>query len=277
MAEQLCLRWRERRSQWAPYRAVMNPARHAVVPIEHRDAQAFIVRHHYSASVPPIRRSYGLMRRGRDGVYRLSGAIAITVPMQGAALPRWCGVSPAAGAELGRLVLLDEVEFNAESWFVARALRQLREDAPQLRALVSYSDPVPRRGADGNLILPGHVGTVYQALNARCAGRSSARTLWLDRDGQVVSERSLSKLRNGERGAGYAYRRLRAAGAPSLRPGEAGDAYVRRALAEGPFRRVRHPGNHVYLFAVGDRRHRRRVMEGFAPPAPYPEAVDQAA
>ena len=47
--------------------------------------------------------------------------------------------------------------------------------------------------------------------------------------------------------AGYAYSQLLAAGAPPIRPGETGRGYVGRALLEGPFRKIRHPGNLAYV------------------------------
>lgn len=157
------------------------------------------------------------------------------------------------GVTLSRLVLLDDVPANGESWFVARALRLLRAEKPDVGAVVSYSDPVVRTTLDGARVMPGHVGTVYQALNAMHVGRSRKETVILDRDGVVVDRRGImSKLRNDEQGAAYAYARLTAAGAPPRRPLEGGVAYVERALREGPFRRFRHPGNHTYVWTLHD-------------------------
>ena len=34
------------------------------------------------------------------------------------------------------------------------------------RGIVSFSDPNPRYDDDGRLTMPGHLGIVYQALNA---------------------------------------------------------------------------------------------------------------
>lgn len=68
------------------------------------------------------------------------------------------------GVELGRLLLLDDVPGNGESWFVAECLRRLRKAG--LAGVVSFADPAPRFGKDGTVITPGHLGTVYQALNA---------------------------------------------------------------------------------------------------------------
>jgi hypothetical protein len=106
---------------------------------------------------------------------------------------------------------------------------------------------------------------LYQAFNGRYLGRSGAETLHLGPDGRVISRRALSKLRNDERGARYAYQQLLAAGAPPRRPLEEGPAYVARALAEGPFRRVRHPGNHVYAWSLSSR---ARVAASIGP---YPK------
>jgi hypothetical protein len=44
---------------------------------------------------------------------------------------------------------------------------------------VVFSDPVERRRADGTVIMPGHVGVIYQASNAVYTGRGTARTLAL--------------------------------------------------------------------------------------------------
>jgi hypothetical protein len=91
-------------------------------------------------------------------------------------------------------------------------------------------------------------------------------------DGTVVSERSLSKLRNDERGAGYAYDQLRVLGAPAMAPGESGAAYVARVTSLPLFRRVAHPGNFTYVWGVGTRRERQAVTAGMPPALPYPKA-----
>src|SRR5262245_917910 len=42
-----------------------------------------------------------------------------------------------------------------------------------VRGVVSLSDPVPRRTVAGELVFPGHVGTIYQASNAAYLGRTT--------------------------------------------------------------------------------------------------------
>lgn len=239
-------RWQSRRLAWRRPDAVFDPSIHAVDAIGDKAARAFVEAHHYSASMPASRLNAGLFEGAA-----LVGVAVFSVPMGENVLKRWTGFGMENAAELGRLVLLDRVAYNAESWFIARALRLLAQDKPAIRAIVAFSDPLPRRSADGGQTLRGHVGTVYAASNAVYAGRSRPRRLWLDRAGRVVSERALSKLRGGERGDARVYERLVAAGAPLRRPGEDASAYVDRALAEGPFATVRHPGNHAFLLPAG--------------------------
>jgi hypothetical protein len=236
----LCQRWRAGRESYRPSREPLDPTRFAVDGISEKVAKAFVVEHHYSGSYPAARVRVGLFR-GHD----LVGVAVFAEPAQRATIPRY---APGAtdGVVLARFVLLDEVEANAETWFLARAFRGLGG----LDAVVSYSDPVRRTASDGRVVLPGHVGTIYQAFNGRYLGRSRAELLHLGPDGRVVSRRGLSKLRNDERGADGVYRALLALGAPARRPLEDGPAYVARALAEGPFRRLRHPGNHVYAWPL---------------------------
>jgi hypothetical protein len=237
-----------------PAGEVFRSAAAEAVVIDEATAKAFVTRHHYSGSYPAARLRVGMMWRPSPGRELLAGVVVFSVPMNERTVPRYFDeLEPRAGVELGRLVLLDEVPANAESWLVARAFRILRAELPAVRACVSYSDPLERISSSGAIVKPGHVGTVYQALNARYCGRSSSRTLLIAGDGRAVSPRALSKLRTDDRGAAYAYAQLRAMGAPARRPLESGADYARRAIAEGGFRPLKHPGNHVYAWRL-DRR-----------------------
>lgn len=155
--------------------------------------------------------------------------------------------SATDSTELGRLVLLDEVPGNGESWFVARCLRLLKAEG--IRGVVSFSDPVPRTAVDGRVIMPGHVGTVYQALSAAIRGRSKPRTLRLLPDGTTFSERAISKIRNDDRGRQYAQAQLVAHGAEPPREGETGAAWLAKWLPRLT-RPLAHPGNHRYAWAL---------------------------
>lgn len=269
-----CQRWRDRRDSYRPAGELFDPSRAWVEVIrDDTTARTFVEGHHYSGTYPAARVRVGLYdMRGclRGG---LVGVAVFSVPMQEKVIPAWCGVSPSEGVELGRFVLLDSIAANGETWFLARAFEALRAELPQLRAVLSYSDPVRRLAADGRVVMPGHVGTIYQAHNGRHVGRSGARTLLLDRDGRVISARLLSKIRGGERGALYAERELMKRGAPARESREEGSAYLQRVLSSVVAQRIRHPGNLAYVWPLGDRRQRTATMQGFPPPLPYVKEV----
>ena len=79
---------------------------------------------------------------------------------------------------------------------LAKVLRRLGRRNGLARArgiagVVSFSDPLARRTAAGDVVFGGHVGTIYQAHNAAYLGRGTARTLRLLPDGAVLSARAL--------------------------------------------------------------------------------------
>lgn len=265
-----CQRWRERREYRIPGRGVIRPDRYRVGLVEQAEAKRFVIDHHYSGSFPAARLSVGLFCA--SSVRRLLGVAVFAVPMNQHVVPKHLGLQASEGVELSRLVLLDAVPGNGESWFVSRAFRLLAAEKPEIAGVVSYCDPLPRATADGKTVMPGHVGTVYQALNARYCGRSKARPLLFGPDGTVISERALSKIRSGDQGADYAGEQLARMGAPRRRPGESGASWIERAQASGRLRRRWHPGNHVYAFGVG-RSVRRRLEPNFWA---YPKEIEAA-
>ena len=186
-----------------------------------------------------------------------------------------------SAAELSRLVLLDEVPANAESFLLARLFRLAA--AQGLRGLVAFSDPQPRVRA-GELLMPGHVGHIYRVTEGRYLGRGTARTLTMLPDGTVLSARAMQKVRAAERGTAGVQARLVAMGARPLAEMAAEcrragadltpAAWLPLALAQVGARRVRHRGNHRFAWPVGDRGWRRRCPIGLVE-LPYPTGPDQ--
>lgn len=268
-----CQRWTQRRPSWRPTsEGGFNPARYAVALIAEDEARTFVQTHHYSRAYPAARLRYGLVDQLAGG--RLVGVVVLGVPMQARVLT---GPFPTLepyrqSLELSRLVLLDEVPANAETWFLARALDLAA--AAGLRGVVMFSDPLPRWLA-GALTMPGHVGCVYQALNCLYTGRGKARTLTILPDGMVLSDRSSQKVRAGERGAAGVVARLVDMGATepgrlvSLTPAE----WLGYALAQIGARQVRHRGNHRYVLPIGDRAARRRTPVALDS-LPFPKTPD---
>jgi hypothetical protein len=186
----------------------------------------FITTNHYAASFPQVRVMVGIAKESQANLY---GGVDVDEIM-----------------ELSRFVLLDDVPGNAETWFLARATEIARQVHAmrryELKVLLSFSDPVPRRSMEGFLTMPGHIGNIYQAHNALYVGYSSSKTLHLNPQGLAPDPRMLSKIRaldkRDEQGGREGARRLvDHYGAPSRRRGESYTAWLKRVLASGCARR----------------------------------------
>ena len=246
-------RWRNRRSLYRVPDEVIRTEEYeiAMMPTEH-EVRGLIATHHYLRTLPPSRFRFALYR-GET----LVGAAVFTYPTNDRTISNIFGCDAIEGAELGRLILLDEVPGNGESWFVGECLRRLKREG--LAGIVSFSDPVPRLTCDGTLVTPGHIGTVYQALNAVYLGRSAARTLRLLPDGTALSDRTLQKLRTGEPGTKAIREILGLTGVELSREGL-------NELVRGKTRPLKHPGNHRYAWALA-RAALRKMPSGL----PYPK------
>lgn len=244
-----CQRWLRGRASYRPRGEPIDTSRFEVAAVAtDREPKAFVVEHHYSRSYPAARRRFGLYEGGD-----LKGVAVFSQPCHPGVLRELPGPREAS-LELGRFVLLDDVPANGESWFLARCFERLRAEG--FVGVASFSDPVPRAALDGSVVHPGHVGTIYQASNATYVGRASPRTMLLLPDGTVLNARSLSKLLNGERSRGHVREQLVRAGAAA--PGDEDEATWARRSVDRLVRRVRHRGNHKYLWAL-DRAARREL------------------
>ena len=242
-----CLRWRRRRHGYRPAGEPLRTERYSVEPIEETPAKSFVIEHHYSGSYPAARFRAGMFEHGAFHKPQLVGVAVFSVPMTQALIPKYLGVPAIEGVELGRLVLLDDVAANGETWFLARAFRLLRKSLV-VRGVVTFCDPLARHDAQGREVKRSHTGVIYRSHNATAAGRTLARTQLLMPNGLCASDRTLSKIRNEERGVDYAMRQLRDAGAPGRCLGETPAQWLARLRQEGFFRSVRHPGNFAFTW-----------------------------
>lgn len=242
----VCQRWRQRRDAYRPAGEVIDPQRYDVVTLQRADAKAFVLAHHYAASFPAARFCVGLFRSGE-----LVGVFALSHPASEAALDVLLPEGGDGRAELGRLVLRDDVPANGESYFVARAFELARREG--FTAICSRADPAF-----------GHVGTVYQATNGVYLGQARRRTRRVFADGSVLSDRVLSKLRAKEDGWERERDKLVARGAPPPRRGQLWARWVKVAR-DALTTPVRHPGTHCYAWAL-DRALRRHLPPSQAYP-----------
>lgn len=245
-------RWRDRRCRWIPNATEIDPRRLAVDVINTRaQATPFVKAHHYSGSMPVTRLSVGLFANGKGGHSELVGVCVFSHPVNDASVPKSAGLSdPRTACDLGRLVIVDSQGGNAESYLLARAFRILRKEKPEIISVISYADPNRRIDMEGNIIVRGHIGGLYSTLGARYTGRTRPRFELVMPDGRLISSRAISKIRNAECGQRYAIQDLLDAGARPPRFGEDMAGWLAELECSGFLRKVRHAGNHAYLFPL---------------------------
>lgn len=225
-----------------------------------RLADVFVVEHHYAGSMPVAKLCVGLFRKTGVAPAHLAGVAVFSIPPQQAMIPCYTGFSEKVGIDLGRFVLAPEVAYNGETWFLARAVQALRAELPMLRGFTSCADPLELRDANRVLTKGAHAGTIYQARRAIYCGRSRGGRRWLSHQGRILSDRSLSKIKNQERGhEGYAAQLL-ALGADRRRYLEPPGEWLRRVVPTIAIP-VRHPGNHVYAFGLDKDAHAQIVVK----------------
>lgn len=250
-------RWRNRREIYRPAGELIDSREYEICETSSdRIVREFIATHHYQQTTPPARFRFCLHRAGR-----LVGVAVFGHPTNDRSITGMFGCPAIDDVELSRLVLLDEVPGNGESFFVGACLRSLRRLG--FAGVITFSDPVARRSQDGLLVKRGHCGTVYQALGSRFVGRSAPRTLRLLPDGNVLNERSIQKLRTGEPGTRAIRETLSRLGV-SLPEGALGERLT--PILDRYTQRLRHGGNYKYVWCFS------AAAERHLPPAlPYPK------
>ena len=76
--------------------------------------------------------------------------------------------------ELHRLHIQDCTPKNTESWFIARCLKLLKADKPDIWAVISFSD-----------LTAGHTGVIYRASNAYFLGATRKMRFYYDTNGRL--------------------------------------------------------------------------------------------
>jgi hypothetical protein len=252
----VCQRWNNRNTSYRPARETIDTSIYEIGDIDHSAAKDFIVKHHYSGSYPAAIARYGLYRNETlvgvcvysDIMKNVLESIKIDIPM----------------IELSRLVLLDDVEANGETWFMAETRRRLAKlDRADL--ILTHSDDMPRTSIDGTVTHVGHVGTIYQASNAVYVGRAKRNTLYLLPDGKVFSQRVQSKIRSREQGWQYSVNYLVKHGAKLPEKDEDLTKWLNhwRPLI---CRKYTHPGNHRYFIPI-----KSKIRKFLPDSLPYPK------
>jgi len=130
----------------------------------------FVKKHHYSRGIHNGPMCYGLFDSGE-----LIGVCAFATPCSENVCSSVFGLEHKRRVtELHRLVLLDKAPRNSESWFIVRAIKQLKKDKPDYWAVLSFADSTQ-----------GHLGIIYQATNAIYSGTSGSAVFYEDKDGRL--------------------------------------------------------------------------------------------
>jgi hypothetical protein len=238
--------------------------------VSQREAADWLRQHHYLRTLAGRRWLYGLVdERAADSTSALVG-VAVFGPSMPNALPAlFPGLKPNEDStELVRFGLLDSVAANGESWFLAAAFRHLAGEG--VAAVVSFSDPVARWRADGQVVALGHIGTCYAASGATYTGRTSPVLYCLfPEDAALLHPRMIAKYRAGDPNAGSVERALVNHGARPREAAEDPRQYPDRILTTltVPFR---HGGLHRYAFTLGP--HARAVRLS-RPALPHPRRL----
>lgn len=125
---------------------------YSIAPASHGEADP-LVRSHYLHRWPGVVVSTVGMWKGPF----LVGVIVFALPPR-ETMKRY-GVSLVW--ELVRLFIFDSEPFNSETWFMGKAIKWVRKEHSEVKALVSYADPSH-----------GHQGVIYKAANWQQDGRT---------------------------------------------------------------------------------------------------------
>ena len=144
---------------------------YTISKIDSKTAKKYIIEHHYSHGChngpSPC---YGLFDDDK-----LIGVLMFATPCSENVRSSVFGSEMKDSVvELHRLHILDGTPKNTESWFISRCLKLLKEDRPQTKAVISFSDSTQ-----------GHHGTIYQATHFYYCGKTGNATFYLDKDGRL--------------------------------------------------------------------------------------------
>jgi hypothetical protein len=142
----------------------------------------FLKKWHYSDYVNiQAKHTFCLFKNGKFDIPEMIGVCIYTRPAGPSAGQTYYPEAPDRVLELRRLCLIDETPKNAESFFVGRTLRWLRQNTTW-EFVISYADEEQ-----------GHKGVIYKASNFKYLGKTSPGKK-LEVDGKSFHIRTLSML-----------------------------------------------------------------------------------
>ncbi|ASU00231.1 hypothetical protein [Aeromonas phage AS-zj] len=142
---------------------------------ERKEIKEFVEAHHYSHNINGLKTSYCFRIDDKNG--KLVGSV-IFGQLSTTAWKKFSDKEDDV-LELRRLVLLDELPHNSESWVIGSCLRILKKLKTH-KVVISYADP-----------FHDHVGIIYQATNWIYVGETPKDKLLKTPDGKLYHSRAL--------------------------------------------------------------------------------------
>ncbi len=152
----------------------------SVLPCERNEIRAFIEEWHYSHSINGVMSSYCFKLVSGDRVVgaALYGSMAMANTWK-----RYVD-DPSKIIELRRLCLVDHAPKNAESYFIGKTMKWLRENT-SISHVISYADRTHN-----------HEGIIYQATNFAKVGETSPGRM-ISHDGRLWHDKTIRTKYNG--------------------------------------------------------------------------------
>lgn len=202
---------------------MMKPKELTIAPADFKEIKDFVETHHYSRNVNGVKinKCFSVRYNGELCGGVIFGSLSTTAWKKFAD-------SEEHVLELRRLVLLDEVGKNSESYVVSKTIKWLKQHRPEVKVIVAYADP-----------MYGHDGTIYKASNFEYLGLSGADKGYRDPEsGKVYHSRAL-RTRDDH----YRYK-------PFV-------VELRKKLDEGKLEVIDLPGKHCYVYRIKECRFKR--------------------
>ena len=212
--------------------------KYQIIEIDRNEAKDFIEIYHYTHNLGVFKVAYGLFLNKK-----IVGCIVFGFPIGRQTIK---SISPilqnSEVLELTRLVLLDEIEKNSESYFISKAIKILKKNHPKLKVIISYSDP-----------MYSHLGIIYQATNFLYQGNKTMliQGYWHFLDGKKIHPRSLvAKFGTIKQ-----------------------DKLMKLGLN---YKRMKMLNKHRYIFLIGNHRENKEILKTLKHPIlPYPKNAEE--
>ena len=141
----------------------------------HRDASAFIKKHHYArgtSNTSVVRTA--LYRAGSLWNDDIMGA-SLWMPAPLLAV-RKHNMGPREVLTLSRLAIHPDVPTNGASYLIGWSIRHIKKNYPHIKLLMTFADDYQQ-----------HTGAIYRATNWEYCGKTRATYMWVDDTGKLVS------------------------------------------------------------------------------------------